>query len=160
MGQVIGKHIPEVSVNKTGWKQTLIFKTTSSIPYENRGNPKFLIKVHPLSTAHLFTNTLVDWQQGIKVESGAKWNWLLSRMNWRGGPTPQHLPHNQFNLFHMKLHNNTRQYLEICKDGVNHRWEFPILHYQRIMVIYPYPFLVVITQLLSCMISINDFIRI
>ena len=33
--------------------------------------------------------------------------------------------------------------------GELHRWELPVLHYHYIMVIYPYPFLVVITQLLS-----------
>ena len=33
-----------------------------------------------------------------------------------------------------------------------HRWELPVLHYQKIMVIYPYPFLVVIAQLFSWMI--------
>ena len=33
--------------------------------------------------------------------------------------------------------------------GGQHRWELPVLHYHKIMVIYPYPFLVVITQLFS-----------
>ena len=27
-----------------------------------------------------------------------------------------------------------------------HRWELPVLHYHEIMVTYPYPFFVVITQ--------------
>ena len=30
-----------------------------------------------------------------------------------------------------------------------HMWELPVLHYHDIMVIFPYPFLVVITKLLS-----------
>ena len=30
-----------------------------------------------------------------------------------------------------------------------HRWGLPVMHYHEIMVIYPYPFLVVITQLFS-----------
>ena len=29
----------------------------------------------------------------------------------------------------------------------NHRWELPVIHYHKIMVTYPYPFFVVITQL-------------
>ena len=41
-----------------------------------------------------------------------------------------------------------------------HRWELPVLHYQKIMVIYPFPFLVVITQLFSCIIFINGCIYI
>ena len=39
-----------------------------------------------------------------------------------------------------------------------HRWNLPVLCYHKIMVIYPYPFLVVITQFLSCIIFINDCI--
>ena len=35
------------------------------------------------------------------------------------------------------------------EDTSNHRWDLPVLHYHEIMVIYPYPFLVVITQMLS-----------
>ena len=42
----------------------------------------------------------------------------------------------------------------------NHRWELPVLHYQEIMVIYPFTFLVVITQFFSCIIFINDCIYI
>ena len=42
--------------------------------------------------------------------------------------------------------------------GDRHRWDLPVLHYHKIMVIYPYPFLVVITQLFSCTIFINDCI--
>ena len=30
-----------------------------------------------------------------------------------------------------------------------HRWDLPVLHYHKIMIIYPYPFLVVITLLFS-----------
>ena len=36
-----------------------------------------------------------------------------------------------------------------AKRTVSHRWDLPVLHYHKIMVIYPYPFLVVITQLFS-----------
>ena len=39
-----------------------------------------------------------------------------------------------------------------------HKWEWPILHYHKIMVIYPYHFLVAITQLFSCIIFISYFI--
>ena len=28
-----------------------------------------------------------------------------------------------------------------------HRWELPVLHYHEILVIYPYPFFVVITKI-------------
>ena len=40
----------------------------------------------------------------------------------------------------------------------NHRWELPVLHYHKILVIFPYPFLVVITQLFYWVIFINYFI--
>ena len=33
--------------------------------------------------------------------------------------------------------------------AVEHKWELPVLHYHKIMVIYPYPFLVVIAQFFS-----------
>ena len=36
-----------------------------------------------------------------------------------------------------------------------HRREFPVIHYHEIMLIYYYPFLVVITQLLSWIIFVN-----
>ena len=36
-----------------------------------------------------------------------------------------------------------------------HRWELSVSHYHKIMVIYPYPFFVVITLLFSCIIFIN-----
>ena len=39
---------------------------------------------------------------------------------------------------------------------MNQRWELPVLRYHKIMVIYPYPFLVVITQLFSCILFINN----
>ena len=39
-----------------------------------------------------------------------------------------------------------------------HIWDLPILCYHKIMVIYPYPFLVVITLLFSWIIFINDCI--
>ena len=38
------------------------------------------------------------------------------------------------------------------------RWELPVLYHHEIMVIYPYPFWVVITQLFSWIILINDCI--
>ena len=38
----------------------------------------------------------------------------------------------------------------------DHRWELPVLRYHKVMVIYPYPFLVVINQFLSWVIFIND----
>ena len=39
-----------------------------------------------------------------------------------------------------------------------HRWDLTVLRYHEIMVTYPYPFLVVITQFFSCIIFINDCI--
>ena len=42
--------------------------------------------------------------------------------------------------------------------GDKHRRELPILHYHEIMVIYPYHFLVVITQFFSSIICINNCI--
>ena len=50
--------------------------------------------------------------------------------------------------------------VEVASPCAWHRWDLPVLHYREIMVIYPYPFLVVITQLFSCVIFINDCIRI
>ena len=44
------------------------------------------------------------------------------------------------------------------KITLNHRWEWKFLHYQNIMVIYPYPFLVVINLLFSWIIFNNDCI--
>ena len=41
-----------------------------------------------------------------------------------------------------------------------HIWELPVLCYHEIMVMYPYPFLVLSTQLFSCIIFINDYINI
>ena len=41
-----------------------------------------------------------------------------------------------------------------------HRWDLPVIHYHKIMVIYPYPFFVVISQLFSWIIFINDCIYI
>ena len=42
--------------------------------------------------------------------------------------------------------------------SVLHRWDLPVLRYHKVMVIYPYHFLVVIDQLFSCIIFINDCI--
>ena len=39
-----------------------------------------------------------------------------------------------------------------------HRRKLSVLHYHKIIVIYPYAFLVVINQLFSCIICINDCI--
>ena len=41
---------------------------------------------------------------------------------------------------------------------LDHRWDLPVLRYHKIMVIYHYPFVVVITQLFSCIIFINGCI--
>ena len=35
------------------------------------------------------------------------------------------------------------------QHSIGHRWELLVLHYHKIMVIYSYPFLVVLTQLLN-----------
>ena len=48
--------------------------------------------------------------------------------------------------------------LYIGLSYVTHIWYLPVLHYHKIMVIYLYPFLVVITQLFSWIIFINDCI--
>ena len=42
----------------------------------------------------------------------------------------------------------------------NHRRKLPVLHYHEIMIIGPYPFLMAITLLFSCIIFINDCISI
>ena len=39
-----------------------------------------------------------------------------------------------------------------------HRWDLPLLHYHKIMLIYPYPFLMVISLVFSWIIFINDCI--
>ena len=44
------------------------------------------------------------------------------------------------------------------KQSARHRRELPVLCYHEIMVIYPYLFLVIITQLFSWLIFINDCI--
>ena len=44
------------------------------------------------------------------------------------------------------------------EEAHQHIWELPFLHYHGIMVIYHYPFLVVMTQLFSGIIYINDCI--
>ena len=48
--------------------------------------------------------------------------------------------------------------LVISTSSVKHRWDLTVLHYHKIMVIYPHPFLVVINQLFACIIFINDCI--
>ena len=50
------------------------------------------------------------------------------------------------------------QFLKGFLSGRQHRWELPVIHYLKIMAIYPYPLLVVITQLFSWIIFINDCI--
>ena len=50
-----------------------------------------------------------------------------------------------------------------CTNGPvtsQHIWKLPVLHYHKIMVIYPYPFLLAITQLFYWIIFINGCIRI
>ena len=42
-----------------------------------------------------------------------------------------------------------RRFLLLPVHAAGYRWKSPVLHYHEIMVIYPYPFLVVITQLFS-----------
>ena len=42
--------------------------------------------------------------------------------------------------------------------GTNHRWVSPVPHYHEVMVIYPYPFLELITLFFSCIIFINGCI--
>ena len=42
--------------------------------------------------------------------------------------------------------------------GVVYRWELPVSYYHKIIVIYPYPFLVVINLFFSWIIFINDYI--
>ena len=50
--------------------------------------------------------------------------------------------------------------LLLCSScsGVGHRCELPVIHYHQIMVIYPYPLLVVITQFFYSITFINDCI--
>ena len=55
------------------------------------------------------------------------------------------IPHPKLALWSMQTH-------------LHHRWDLPVLRYQKIMVIYPYSFLVAITQLFSNIIFINDCI--
>ena len=44
------------------------------------------------------------------------------------------------------------------RGGVQHRQKLPVLHYEKLLVIYPYTFLVVITQLFSWIFFNNDCI--
>ena len=53
---------------------------------------------------------------------------------------------------HLRLKNLT------LTSPARYRWELTVLHYHKIMVIYPYPFLVVITPFFSWIIFINDCI--
>ena len=50
----------------------------------------------------------------------------------------------------------TWEHLKI--SSATHKWQLTFLRYHEIMVIYHYPFLVVITQLFSGIIFINDYI--
>ena len=54
------------------------------------------------------------------------------------------------------LHSETKTEKHVATSS--HRWDLPVLHYHEIMVIYFYPFLVVITLLFSWIIFINDCI--
>ena len=60
-----------------------------------------------------------------------------------------------FCLSHSCLSKNVRALLP---PTVRHRWELLVMNYHKIMVICPYPFLVVINQLLSWIRFINDCI--
>ena len=63
-----------------------------------------------------------------------KWNVLLHYYRGERSKVPHHISHPY------------------------HRWELPVPHYHKIMVIYLYPFLVVVTQFFSCIIFVNDCI--
>ena len=91
--------------------------------------------------------------------------------------TPGALPRKEVhqNIFQSRLHQICRNLLVlirllcICKISIKiphhqqfgtpgHGWDLPVFHYHEIMLIYPYPFLVAITQLFSWIIFINDCI--
>ena len=65
---------------------------------------------------------------------------------------------NPLKLHHIFGCRHFRNSTHITSAADNHRWDLPVLHYHKIMVIYPYPFLVVMTQLFSWIIFINDCI--
>ena len=46
----------------------------------------------------------------------------------------------------------------LAQSALQHGWGLPVLYYHKIMAIYPYSFLVVITLLSSCIIFINGYI--
>ena len=57
----------------------------------------------------------------------------------------------------MKIHLHMSSITRL-QPNVRHIWDLPVLHYHKIIVIYPYPCFVVITQLFSRIIFINDWI--
>ena len=78
-------------------------------------------------------------------------NVKAERAKWIKRPSTFDMPQCIINL--------TALYMNYNHTGLwDHRWDLPILHYHEIMVIFPYPFFVVITQLFSCIIFINDCI--
>ena len=66
-------------------------------------------------------------------------------------------PHHFFNschiFYHLHLPPSHQGKFHLC-----HIWELPVTHYHKVIVIYPYPFLEVITQFFSCIIFVNGCI--
>ena len=61
-------------------------------------------------------------------------------------------------LFHLWLTAILTCTICLVASSPSYRWELSVLYYHKIMVIYPYPFLVVITQLFSRITCIHDCI--
>ena len=117
----------------------------------------------------------VQWTYCISLEFFCEWVILylffMSKFNF--GTYTSHFLHffDEFNkllvLFQLleviinivketSKHQFTNEFLVFIYDiNEHHTWKLPVLRYNKIMVIYPYPFLVVFTQFFSWRIFIN-----
>ena len=79
--------------------------------------------------------------------------------NWSWSPEAATL---EASLVTRSLRPHVSQRISVVRHNLwrrwRHRWELPVLHYHKIMLIYPYPSLVVITQFFSWIIFIRDCI--
>ena len=111
------------------------------------------------------SSPLVMDQESLELRTRA-WN-IPTYLTYPNQHTYRSIPIGYGTIFPYRVHNQTIEEYEpmpIIPPNSHplrhHRWDFPVLRYHKIMVIYLYPFLVVITQLFSWMIFINDCIRI
>ena len=107
----------------------------------------------PFLTTHERSSPLCwqAWGRGSRtiVSVNTLWAWMRLLRPFRFLPPPQ--------TWRVRLHVRPNY------SGIGvwrHIWKLPVLHYWKIMAIYPYPFLVVINQFFSCIIFIKGCISI